>query len=259
MTAYLLIHGGLHDSSCWEPILAPLGELGHHVDAIDLPGRRASAAWAPTTTLDDYVACASAAVHAAPEPPIVVAHSVGGVTASALAERHPDAIRGIIYVSALIPVDGAAALPTWQEVGDDSALLKEGALIFTEDFTLLSLPPDSARVAFYGRCSEAQTKAAIERLTPEPVQPLTTPLSLGERFASVPKAYIGATHDAIVPPPFQRVLAKRCGAAFVTIDSDHSPFFSAPEALVALLSEIDQGWQRTTRTTVLSQPSGPSN
>jgi pimeloyl-ACP methyl ester carboxylesterase len=243
VSAYLLIHGGLHDSSCWEPVIEPLRNLGHYVAAIDLPGRGETAARAASTTLQDYIDCASAAVDAAPEPPIVVAHSVGGVTASALVESHPDALRGIVFVCAVVPVDGAAGLPTLQEIGPECALLREGAIIFADDSTTISVPPESARFAFYGRCSEASTALAVSHLVPEPLAPFLTPLTLGANFASVPKTYLGATHDATVPLAFQHVLAQRSGATFVELDSDHSPFYSATDELVARLAVADQGWR----------------
>jgi pimeloyl-ACP methyl ester carboxylesterase len=242
--AYLFIHGGVHDSSCWDPVLGPLRELGHDVRAIDLPGRGPTADLAASTTLEDYISCASTAVDAFPEPPILVAHSIGGATASALAERRPDAVRGIVYVSAVVPMNGAAGLPTLQEIGSDCALLQEGAITFADDFTTVTVRPDSARSGFYNRCSEGVAKRAVTRLTPEPVQPLMTPVMLGDNFASVPKTYIGATHDTTVPPDFQRTLAERCGATFLPINSDHSPFYSATEELVALLSDEDRRWRR---------------
>src|SRR5271168_2384194 len=129
MSAYLLIHGGVHDSSCWEPVIGPLRKLGHYVAAIDLPGRGETAAQAASTTLQDYIDCASAAVDVAPEAPVVVAHSIGGITASVLAESRPDAVRGIVFVCAVVPVDGTAGFPTLQEIGAECALLREGAII----------------------------------------------------------------------------------------------------------------------------------
>lgn len=245
MAAYLMIHGGVHDSSCWDPVIGPLQELGHEVYAIDLPGRGATADLAATTTLQDYINCAFFAVDAFAEPPVVVAHSIGGVTASALAERRPDALSGIVYVSAVVPVNGVAGLPTLEEIGAESILLQEGALTFSDDLMTIIVPPETARSAFYNRCSDEVAKGAVARLTPEPVQPLMTPAVLGDNFASVSKVYIGATYDNAVPSHFQRTLAQRCGAKFIPIASDHSPFYSATDQLVTLLSELDRKGMHT--------------
>jgi alpha-beta hydrolase superfamily lysophospholipase len=43
MSAYVLVHGGVHAAWCWETVVGPLTDAGHHVQAIDLPGRAATA------------------------------------------------------------------------------------------------------------------------------------------------------------------------------------------------------------------------
>jgi pimeloyl-ACP methyl ester carboxylesterase len=232
-----MIHGGVHDSSCWEPVIAPLRALGHDVQAFDLPGRGQNADDVGKVTLEDSIGCVSAAVDAVSEPPVLVGHSMGGVSTSALAERRPGDIRGIVYVSAVVPIDGATAVETLLEAGDKCLLLADGGFVFSEDGTTAHVPPSRGREAFYNRCDDAVAEAVVAQMCTEAVGPLTTPVTLGAGFASVPKTYIGATEDRVVPPALQHTLAERCGAAFVTIDSDHSPFFSATDALVALLAE----------------------
>lgn len=235
MSAFVLIHGGVHGAWCWDPVVGPLRDAGHHVEAIDLPGRGASAGLAATVTLEDWVDAVSEAVDRAPEPPVLVGHSMGGVSSSVLAERRPEAIEEVVYLCSVVPEDGAAALPTLQEAGQDCVLLAEGAIVFSADGTTASIPPEHARAAFYNRCTEEDALHAVTRIVPEPVLPLMTPLTLGRSFAGVRKTYIAAKDDRAVPPGFGRVMAERCGAPVVEIDSDHSPFLSARDDLVALL------------------------
>src|SRR5215218_9850045 len=106
MASIILIHGGGHGAWCWERVLAPLRAHGHEVQAIDLPGRGATADQADTVTLADWVAAVGAAVAGATETPWLVGHSMGGLASSQFAERNPDAIRGVIYVSAIVPRNG---------------------------------------------------------------------------------------------------------------------------------------------------------
>jgi pimeloyl-ACP methyl ester carboxylesterase len=234
VSAYVLVHGGVHGAWCWETVIGPLTDAGHHVQAIDLPGRAATAGDASHCTLDDYVAAIGAAVDRAPEPPVLVGHSMGGVSTSQYAERHSGNITEIVYLSAVVPEHGGSALSTLAEAGPDSALLAEGAVVVAEDLTV-TIPPAHARACFYGRCEEADVQAALRRICPEPIGPLTEALQLGPSFAAVKKTYIGATYDNSVPPVLQRVLAERAGASFQMIDSDHSAFYSARTALIETL------------------------
>jgi hypothetical protein len=44
MTTYVLVHGGLHGSWCWQRVVGPLREAGHAVDAVDL-SREGAVRW----------------------------------------------------------------------------------------------------------------------------------------------------------------------------------------------------------------------
>jgi pimeloyl-ACP methyl ester carboxylesterase len=241
MSSLILIHGGGHGAWCWDPIVAGLRAAGHQVQAVDLPGRDGTPAGGCTVTFEDWMACVAAALDAAAQRPTLIAHSMGGLTSSQLAQRRPDDLAGIIYLSAVVPADGAAGLPTLQQAGPACALLEEGALTPSADGTTITVTPQAARVAFYGDCPEPDVQRALPRLCSEAMAPMMTPVQLGAAFRGVPKHYIGATRDRAVPLEFGRGLAVQCGAQFQTIESDHSPFYSAPEVLLAMLLDLVQG------------------
>ena len=74
----------------------------------------------------------------------------------------------------------------------------------------------------------------------EPLAAITTPISVSEeRFGSVPRAYVEATEDQVVPLSLQRSMQARlpCDPVF-TIESDHVLPSSAPEELAKHLIEI---------------------
>jgi pimeloyl-ACP methyl ester carboxylesterase len=235
VTSFVLIHGGCHGAWCWEPVIERLAARGHDATAIDLPGRGATAGRLATVTLEESVEEVADAVAAAGVP-ILVAHSMGGVPCSAFAERHPGAIRGLVYLNALIPRDGQAGLPLLvDEAGPDCALSDADAVRVSQDGASVTVPPELALEAFYGRCAADVAAAAVDRLCPEPLAPLMTPISLTGRSTQTRKTYIGATGDRAVPPAFARRMADAAGADYLTIDADHSPFFSAPDSLVDML------------------------
>jgi pimeloyl-ACP methyl ester carboxylesterase len=234
MKSFVLIHGGNHGSWCWGNIVARLADRGFWVRAVDLPGRADTAHLAGSTKLNDWVDAVGAVVKDAPTVPVLVAHSMGGVTANQYAERHADDIKRIIYVCAITPRNGDSGTSTMREAGSGSALLKEGAFVRGPNRTAV-ITEAVAMEGLYGSCSDADARHAVAQLCPELITPLATPLMLGSEFCRVPKTYIGARDDRAVPLQFQIELARRMDATLEIIDGDHSPFYSAPDALVGAL------------------------
>ncbi|MEU9035343.1 alpha/beta fold hydrolase [Streptomyces sp. NPDC048352] len=123
---FVLVHGAFANSFSFAPLQAELGLLGHRSVAVDLPGHGFQAtftrayqapqdpgglATAPGSikgvTLADNAAHLIGILERAKRngPVILLAHSRGGVTATAAANARPDLIDRIVYVSAWCPVD----------------------------------------------------------------------------------------------------------------------------------------------------------
>jgi pimeloyl-ACP methyl ester carboxylesterase len=243
LTSYVLVHGGFHGSWCWSETAARLRELGHWVATVDLPGRGDTAHLAAKITLDDWVAALAAVVDTAPEGPVLVAHSMGATTVNQYAELYAGKVTEIVYICAVTPRDGDSGTSTMLEAGPASALLREGAFQLGPNQTAV-IDQTRAVEAFYESCSEPDTQYALARLSPEPMTPLITPLALGAAFRGIPKTYIAARDDKAMPLAFQTELASRMEAELILIDGDHSPFYSARDALVdALLKPRTTGIQ----------------
>ncbi|WP_328768424.1 alpha/beta hydrolase [Streptomyces sp. NBC_00286] len=122
---FVLVHGAFANSFSLAPLQAELGLLGHRSVAVDLPGHGFGAtftrayqapqdldglATAPGSikgvTLADNAAHLIGILERAKRngPVILVAHSRGGVTATAAANARPDLIDRIVYVAAWCPV-----------------------------------------------------------------------------------------------------------------------------------------------------------
>lgn len=241
MANFVLVHGGSHGSWCWDPVAPLLTGGGHVVRSIDLPGRRDANL---DITLDDWVNHLEAEIDAATVEnntrPTLVAHSMGGITASQLLQRRPDAIESVIFVGAVAPEDGQSGLTALSLAGSASELLREGALLPSPDGRTLRPESGSAKRAFYNRSPREFVDSAIARLCPEYLLPLSTPLELGKAFRSVPKRWIATSDDRVVPLALQEKFASQAGAAVSLLDADHSPFFSAPKGLAALLVELSE-------------------
>jgi len=70
----------------------------------------------------------------------------------------------------------------------------------------------------------------------------TTPLQVTDgRYGSVDRVYIECTRDRAIAPELQRMMvAEMPCREVITMDTDHSPFYSAPDTLAAHLMAITE-------------------
>jgi pimeloyl-ACP methyl ester carboxylesterase len=92
---FVFIHGWACDRTFWQPQFEDLSRDQRCIN-VDLRGRGASPAVAPydSTTASDDVAGLIRALDLG--PCIIVGHSLGGLVALLLNDRHPDLVRGVV-------------------------------------------------------------------------------------------------------------------------------------------------------------------
>ncbi|RYD87434.1 MAG: alpha/beta fold hydrolase [Sphingomonadales bacterium] len=238
MARFVLVAGAWHGAWCWERIVPLLEARGHEVACPELPGMGADTT--PLADVDLMVWARSVArtVEAQPGPAILAGHSRGGLVIGQVAELVPDRVALSVYLTAVMPADGETTM-------DILALVPEGTLIPpamtpTDDGIAFIPDPQSMRDLLYQNTEAALVERALARLTPEPVFGFTSPLSLSEeRFGRVPRAYIECLDDLTVPLVLQRAMhARQACVAVRSLDADHCPNYSAPEALAATLDEL---------------------
>jgi len=237
MSTYLLIHGAWHGGWCWHKVLPRLEKLGHRVLAPDLPSLGRDRTPVNRVSLPLWRDFICNIIDAQPEPVILVGHSRGGIVISEVAEHRPDRIRTLVYLSAFLPRDGEslfdlAAHAVGSEVPPN--------MVMSEDKSSSVVRDEALRSAFYGECSDDDFALARLCLQPEPTLPLATPVHLTDgNFGRVPRVYIACLRDRAVTPPFQqKMLAATPCKRVLTIDTDHSPFFSRPDETVAQLHSV---------------------
>jgi pimeloyl-ACP methyl ester carboxylesterase len=106
-------------------------------------------------------------------------------------------------------------------------------MLMSDDNAASTIRDSAVRDAFYGECSDDDVALARLLLQPEAMAPLVVPLHITpKRFGSVRRAYIECLRDRALPLAFQREMQRQMPCAPVlSIDTDHSPFFSAPDLL----------------------------
>lgn len=229
MASFVLIPGAMHGRWTWDRVGPLLEAAGHEVVAPDLPGMGTNMSIpVEKVTLDDWGDFVAGLVREAKAPVVLAGHSRGGLVIGEAAERVPDLLAGLIYVTALL-------VPPGQSLADVTGHRPDSETPLPSKERLAAM----ARMLFYSGCTPEDADWAISNLHPEPMQVMTTPASVTwERWGRVPRAFIECSDDAVLSLDKQREMqaAAPCDPV-LTLKSDHSPFLCMPEALAEAMLE----------------------
>lgn len=235
---FVLIHGAWHGAWCWYKLAAHLRAAGHTVTCPDLPAHGVDRTMSTAeVTMNAYVERVAAVLDAAPEPVVLVGHSMGGAVVSQSTEVRPQRIRHAVYLAAFAPAHGQSVFQLARDDPDD----RMGArMVMSADRRSITLKPETLREGLYADCLDQDVALAEMLLVPQASAPLGTPLALTEqRYGRVPRSYIECTQDLAVSIGAQRRMPGRAGCVSIhSLDTSHSPFLSAPDRLAAILSTI---------------------
>lgn len=238
MSTFVLVHGSWHGAWCWEKITPMLENAGHRVIAFDLPGHGLDQTAVSEIDLKDYTDCLTAVLEAESEKVILVGHSMAGMVISQTAEYIPEKIEKLVYLNAFLPQNEQSLFQVFGTVdlGDNAPT----AVFINEEQLYIGLREEDIQSHFFADCSEEDFASAKKKLCREPLIPSITPVKLSnENFGSVPRVYIEGLKDRAIPILLQRAMHRvtPCDQV-ITLDSDHSPFFSHPEELVDHLNQL---------------------
>jgi len=275
---FVLIHGGWHNHSTWDRVTPILTASGFAALTLDLPGAGVNAI-APTSldlrpfdpaafaaepslmagvTQDErtqaVVALVKEAASLSDGKVVLVGHSAGGMTISAVAEQVPDLLLAVVYLAGFMVPNGMPLLAMLQHerlssalspglfVGDPAAIGATRIHAGSTDEAYRSL----LKASFYSDVSESDFAYAASQLhCDESNAGALTPSEITPgRFGTVPRHYIRCTQDRAVPVTGQdHMIATVDGAiggktTTHTLESSHSPFLSQPAALSKILIDI---------------------
>ncbi|MER6443271.1 alpha/beta fold hydrolase [Streptomyces sp. NPDC001185] len=270
----VLVHGFWHGSWSWSLVAEHLAGAGIQSVAVDIEGHglRASipasrsarpfdpAAFATEPSPVAHITASSAAADLVErirmigggEPCLVVAHSMGGVIATAAAELAPELISGICYVSAFVPVAGA---PVFSYLSYPENEGEKVIRLFAADPAVVgalridTLDParrDEIKETFYNDVDDHAADAAITLLRSDaPAGVITEELTVTEqRYGSVPHSYVVCGQDNTIPVALQRLAIREIDAVsasptnVIELDSSHSPFLSQPAELAKAIATV---------------------
>lgn len=232
---FLLIAGALHPAWVWHRVVPLLEQAGYAALAPDLPGMGEDRSMpAGEVTLATWTEFLVGRIEAIDAPVILVGHSRAGLVIGEAAERVPERVLAMVYVAGLAVPPGRTANETMAIKANMEGMTR------TPDGKAFMLPPEAVIAMMYNRCAPEDAEEAARRLTPEPFAPLSTPSTVtAGRWGRVPRIYLEMSDDRTLVPERQRIIQAEAGCErTITIDTDHSPFLSAPSELAAALASI---------------------
>jgi pimeloyl-ACP methyl ester carboxylesterase len=231
MSDFLLIHGSAHGAWCWDHVIPHLTAAGHTARAIDLPSHGNDQTPSALVTLDMYAGKIRAAMHG---KTVLVGHSMAGYPITVAADQSPHMIDKLVYLCAHVPEPGKS-IADMRLLADTQPLAE--AMIPSADGQTMTIDPEMAHEKFYHDVDADLSDWANAHLCPQPVAPQTTPYQGNGQFH--PRHYIQCLDDRAIPPAYQIARTADWPAETVSaLQTSHSPFLSAPQALAAELIRI---------------------
>jgi pimeloyl-ACP methyl ester carboxylesterase len=222
------VHGAWHGAWCWERVGRYLTARGHQVVAPQLPSDTPSAGRA------EYLAAVEDALGSRSEV-VLVGHSMSGLVAP-FAVDNPG-VSSVVLLGALIPTPGAA----WQDNGLAPFREPVGGLLNRASYDesgRSTLDQADAAELFYHDCTPTDAEDASARLCSDAstIYQQICP-ALPER--RVPTTYVACRQDRVVNSEWNAGVARDLlGADVMDIDAGHSPFWSVPDRLGAVLTDL---------------------
>lgn len=237
MKTFILIHGSWHSAWNWHLVVPLLEKQGHTAIAMDLPGMGRDKTPITEVKMKSTVEKICALIDRIDGPVILVGHSKNGIMISQAAEYRPHKIEKLIYLAAYLVPDGRTQAE--YSAQDTGGVLKPYVTRYPE-LNAHTLQKEIYKEGLYHDCEEHITQLATVLLSHEPVESGITPLHLTEEnYGRVPRYYIECLQDRAVTPFIQQKMYTETPVRKVySMDTSHSPFFSRPQELVAILTEI---------------------
>ena len=219
MTSFVLIPGAGGAAWYWHRVVPLLRDAGHDAVAVGLPAED------ETAGLPQYARLTVGATGGRDDV-VLVAQSLGGFTAPLVAAAV--ALRGLVFVNAMIPVPGETPGDWWDATGwEDARVAAARAGGYSTDFDqavyfLHDVPPD---VAVAGEPYQRPEAAAVFGSVCD-----------FAAWPAIPIRVVAGADDRFFPAAFQRrVAGERLGLEPDVLPGGHLIALSQPGALAAYL------------------------
>jgi pimeloyl-ACP methyl ester carboxylesterase len=216
----VLVHGAFADGSGWEGVYKILRRDGYPVHIVQNP----------TITLADDVATTRRAIAAQSGSVILVGHSYGGVVVSE-AGNDPK-VAALVYVAAYAPDKGESL----QTLIANTPPGPPGPPLLPPQDGFLSLDRSKFAASFAADVNAEKAAFMAASQVPFGVGALSAAVTT-PAWRAKPSWYLVATADKMIPPSYERTMAKRAGATITEAEGSHAIFVSRPDVVATLIEQ----------------------
>ncbi|XP_075484071.1 methylesterase 17-like isoform X1 [Primulina tabacum] len=248
---FVLIHGIGGGAWCWYKIKCVMENSGHRVTCLDLASAGIDQT-DPNTVLSfqDYNRPLVEFLQSLEDGQqvILVGHSAGGLSVSDAIHKFGRKIKAAVFVGATMLKCGFASDEDVKDGVPDVSEFGELDEVYDFWFRLgQDHPPTSVMVKkqlqrklIYHMSPQQDSCLAAMLLKPGPIQALqSATFTETEDSDKVPRIYIKTSRDRMLRSYQQDAMIKKWPPSEVyALESDHSPFFSAPLRLIELLVKV---------------------
>jgi pimeloyl-ACP methyl ester carboxylesterase len=234
---FVLVHGAWHSGRAWDRVVPLLTGAGHRVFAPSLTGHgEKEHLLGPEVGLDTHVAdVVDLLVREGLADVVLVGHSYAGMVISAVADRVPDRIAGLVYVDAMVPVDGESVL----DVMPLTRHLLDLAAGSDAPWRVPPLPEGPAPVGLFGVTDPADAAWLRTILSDESARCFQQPVRLDNpAAAAVPRTHIhcvGSTPEGVARRPVPAAQPNGTPSQVWELRSGHDCMITVPDRLAELL------------------------
>ncbi|KAH0449461.1 hypothetical protein IEQ34_020153 [Dendrobium chrysotoxum] len=245
----VLVHGGGFGAWCWYKTMTLLEDAEFEVTAIDLAGSGIhSVDTNNITSLPQYVNPLIIFLEKLgdTEKVILVGHDLGGTCISYAMEAFPAKIAKSVFLAAAMLKNGQRTIDVLSQEEATNDLMQHGQIFLyangkDQTPTAINFETSSLKDLLFNQSPTKDIALASVSMRPIPFAPVLEKLVLTEdNYGSVRRFYIETTEDNALPLSLQQSMCETNPPekVFRLKGSDHSPFFSKPQALHKVLVEI---------------------
>ncbi|WOD08557.1 alpha/beta hydrolase [Marinomonas sp. GJ51-6] len=241
MTNLVFIHGAWASGWAWEPLLPYIHSPDTHCHVINLPDSESyEASLQSQAGIEEYKSHVLNALAKIKGSVWLIAHSGGGLIATAVAEEIPNKIAGIIYVAGMMLPSDMSFSELCQTVAQ-KGINTQGISPYLQNTQYgTKVKEGGIREVFLHDASEEAIQLAKENLVVQPnASRIISVHWTEERVGRIPKYYIVAERDrSLVLAVQQEMIKLVTPTAAATLDCGHFPQIVIPEQLADVIMEF---------------------